>query len=178
MSGFNILKVYPELLDIVGLSERDRQHDLLAIFKRDIEDNSDFAFRSWRIYPIKAQGEADMGRLFKHLTCEEIMVEGEDGTKYPKRVFEVARSQRLHWINHHIKEKTPSNIDVFTVEERDTKKRKVKKTYIYDKVEKYIIVLEQQRTNAFYLLTAYHLNREYGEKALLKKMKKRIATPL
>lgn len=65
-----------------------------------------------------------MGRLFKHLTCEEIMVECEDGTKYPKRVFEVARSQRLHWINHHIKEKTPSNIDVFTVEERDTKKRK------------------------------------------------------
>ena len=59
MSGFNILKVYPELLDIVGLSERDRQHDLLAIFKRDIEDNFDFAFRSWRIYPIKAQGEAD-----------------------------------------------------------------------------------------------------------------------
>lgn len=58
------------------------------------------------------------------------------------------------------------------------KKRKVKKTYIYDKVEKYVIVLEQQRTNAFYLLTAYHLNREYGEKALLKKMKKRIATPL
>lgn len=88
--------------------------------KRDIEDNSDFAFRSWRIYPIKAQGEADMGRLFKHLTCEEIMVECEDGTKYPKRVFEVARSQRLHWINHNIKEKTPSNIDVFTVEERDS----------------------------------------------------------
>ena len=45
-------------------------------------------------------------------------------------------------------------------------------------LEKYVIVLEQQRTNAFYLLTAYHLNREYGEKALLKKMKKRIATPL
>ena len=165
MSGFNILKVYPELLDIVGLSERDRQHDLLAIFKRDIEDNFDFAFRSWRIYPIKAQGEADMGRLFKHLTCEEIMVECEDGTKYPKRVFEVARSQRLHWINHHIKEKSPLNIDVFTVEEKDSKKRNV-------------IVLEQQRTNAFYLLTAYHLNKDYGEKALLKKMKKRISTPI
>ena len=71
-----------------------------------------------------------------------------------------------------------SNIDVFTVEERDPKKRKVRKTYIYDKVEKYVIVLEQQRTNAFYLLTAYHLNKEYGGKALLKKMKKRIATPL
>lgn len=59
-----------------------------------------------------------------------------------------------------------------------SKKRKVKKTYIYDKVEKYIIVLEQQRTNAFYLLTAYHLNKDYGEKALLKKMKKRISTPI
>ena len=140
--------------------------------------NSDFAFRSWRIYPIKTQGEADMGRLFKHLTCEEVIVKRQDGTKYSKRVFEVARSQRLHWINHHIKEKSPSNIDVFTVDERDSKKRKVKKTYIYDKAEKYVIVLEQQRTNAFYLLTAYHLNREYGEKALLKKMKKRIATPL
>lgn len=178
MGGFNILKVYPEILDIVGLSERDRHHDLQAIFKRDIEDNSDFAFRSWRIYPIKTQGEADMGRLFKHLTCEEVIVKRQDGTKYSKRVFEVARSQRLHWINHHIKEKSPSNIDVFTVDERDSKKRKVKKTYIYDKVEKYVMVLEQQRTNAFYLLTAYHLNREYGEKALFKKMKKRIVTPL
>ena len=63
---------------------------------------------------------------------------------------------------------------MFTVEKKDSKKRKVKKTYIYDKVEKYVIVLEQQRTNAFYLLTAYYLNREYGEKALLKKMKKEL----
>ena len=178
MGGFNILKIYPELLDIVGLTEKERHHDLQIIFKRDIEDNHEFAFRSWRIYPIKAQGEADMGRLFKHLTCEEIIVEDKDGQKYPKRVFEVARSQRLHWIKHHVNEKTPLNIDVFTVEERDSKKRKVKKTYIYDKVEKYVIVLEQQRTPAFYLLTAYHLDKEYGEKALLKKMKKRIATPL
>lgn len=65
-----------------------------------------------------------------------------------------------------------------TIEERDGKKRKVKKTYIYDKVEKYVIVLEQQRSNGFYLLTAYHLNKEYGLKALEKKMKKRLQTPL
>lgn len=178
MSGFNILKIYPELLDIMGLSESEKLRDLRSIFKRDIEDNTDFAFRSWRIYPIKAQGEVDMERLFKHLTCEEVMIENEDGTTYPKRVFEVARSQRLHWIKHHIKEKTPANIDVFTVEEKDAKKRKVKKTYIYDKVEEYVIVLEQQRSNAFYLLTAYHLNKEYGKKALIKKMRKRIATPI
>lgn len=58
-----------------------------------------------------------MGRLFKHLTCEEIEVECEDGKKYPKRIFDIARSQRLHWIKHHIDEKTPSNIDVFTIEQ-------------------------------------------------------------
>lgn len=84
----------------------------------------------------------------------------------------MARSQRLHWINHHVRELTPDNLDVFTIEERDGKKRKVKKTYIYDKVEKYVIVLEQQRSNGFYLLTAYHLNKEYGLKALEKKMKR------
>lgn len=178
MSGFNILKRYPELLDLIGLDENERNRDLQLIFKRDIEDNSNFSFRSWPIYPIKAQGEADMGRLFKHLTCEEIMVANEDGMSYPMRVFEMARSQRLHWINHHMKEMTPKNLDVFTVEERDAKKRKVRKTYIYDKVEEYVIVLEQQRTKAFYLLTTYHLNKEYGKKAIAKKMKKRISTPL
>lgn len=178
MAGLNIIKKYSELLDIVGLSESERYHDLLSIFKRDIEDNPNFSFRNWRIYPIKAQGEADMGRLFKHLTCEEVIIENEDGTKYPKRVFELARSQRFHWINHHIKESTPNNLDIFTVEDRDSKKRKVKKTYIYDKVEEYVIVLEQQRTNAFYLLTAYQLNKEYGKKALMKKMRRRLPTVL
>lgn len=178
MGAFNVLKKYPELLDIMCLSERERQHDLLAIFKRDIEDNPSFAFRSWRIYPIKAQGEADMGRLFKHLTCEEIVAKDADGTEYPKRIFEPARSQRLHWINHHIQERSPQNLDVFTTEERDARKRKVKKTYIYDKKEEYVIVLEQQRSCAFYLLTAYHLNKEYGKKALMKKMKRRIDTPV
>ena len=139
MSSLNIIKKYPELLELAYLSEREREHDLHAIFKRDIEDNCQFSFRGWRIYPIKTDGEIDMARLFKHLTCEEIMVENE---------------------------------------ERDGKKRKVKKTYIYDKVEKYVIVLEQQRSNGFYLLTAYHLNKEYGLKALEKKMKKRLQTPL
>ena len=55
--------------------------DLQSIFKRDIEDNHNFAFRSRFKYPIKADGEADMGRLFKHLTCEEITVEDEYGKK-------------------------------------------------------------------------------------------------
>ena len=32
--------------------------------------------------------------------------------------------------------------------------------------------------NKLYLLTAYHLNKEYGQKTLEKKMKKRLQTPL
>ena len=178
MSVFNLLKQYPDLLELANLDENERKQDLLGIFKRDIEDNSNFAFRSRLIYPIKSDGEADMGRLFKHLTCEEIIVEDERGNKYPKRVFEMNRSQRLHWISHHVREMTPGNLDVFTVEEKDSKKRKVKKTFIYDKQEEYVIVLEQQRTSAFYLLSAFHLNRKYGKKMIAKKMKKRIATPL
>lgn len=72
MSSLNIIKKYPELLELAYLSEREREHDLHAIFKRDIEDNCQFSFRGWRIYPIKTDGEIDMARLFKHLTCEEI----------------------------------------------------------------------------------------------------------
>lgn len=71
MSSLNIIKKYPELLELAYLSEREREHDLHAIFKRDIEDNCQFSFRGWRIYPIKTDGEIDMARLFKHLTCEE-----------------------------------------------------------------------------------------------------------
>ena len=67
MSSLNIIKKYPELLELAYLSEREREHDLHAIFKRDIEDNCQFSFRGWRIYPIKTDGEIDMARLFKQL---------------------------------------------------------------------------------------------------------------
>lgn len=35
MSSLNIIKKYPELLELAYLSEREREHDLHAIFKRD-----------------------------------------------------------------------------------------------------------------------------------------------
>lgn len=54
MSSLNIIKKYPELLELAYLSEREREHDLHAIFKRDIEDNCQFSFRGWRIYPLKS----------------------------------------------------------------------------------------------------------------------------
>lgn len=171
----NLLKKYPELLELSGLSIRQRNESLMRIYKRDIEDNSNFKFREKQIYPIKADGEADMERQFKHLTCEEIQEEDEQGNLIPKRVFELERSKRLHWINHHIQERSPKNIDVFSVVERNHKKRcDVTKTYIYDKTEKYVIVLECQRRNSYYLLTAYHLNKGYAEGSMHKKMKKRL----
>ena len=50
----------------------------------------------------------------------------------------------------------------------------ITKTYVYDKKEKYVIVLECQRKSSYYLLTAYYLNKEYEEKGIKKKMKKRL----
>lgn len=169
---FNLIKQYPQLLEIMHLTPEQRQASLIKIFKRDIEDNQDFKFRGTQIYPIKTDGKADMGREFMHLTTERVDELDEDGNIIKKNVFEPERSKRLHWINHHLHEKTPANIVVFSVTERDQEKRQdVTKTYIFDKVEKYVIVLECQRGKGYYLLTAYHLDRSYSEKQILKKMK-------
>ena len=48
--------------------------------------------------------------------------------------------------------------------------------YIYNIPQKYVIVLEPQvrSGNAYYLLTAYYLDEDYGEKQMKKKMKKRL----
>lgn len=106
-----------------------------------------------------------------HLTWKEVE---EDGVKH--RVFDINRSRRLHWIKPHIDETTgEADIEVFSVVERDQKNRKdIARTYIYNKPQKYVIVLEPQvrSGNAYYLLTAYYLDEDYGEKQLKKKMKK------
>lgn len=172
----NKLKKYPELLEILHLSPADRSLSLRGIFNRDIEDNPDFSFRKKQIYPVKSDGKPDMDRQFMHLTCMEITEEDETGRKYSKRIFDKDRSMRLHWIRHHIEERLPGKIEIFSVEERDIRKRQnVIKTYIYDKDEKYIIVLEPQRSGTtYYLLSAYHLNREYGIREIKKKLKKKL----
>lgn len=172
----NLKKKYPDLLDFVGLDEKSIKASLLLIFKRDIEDNTDFKLRGTRIYPIKSEGAIDMERTFLHLTTCEVETFDENGNKHPnKRVFDTDRSIRLHWINHHVKEKTPQNIEIFSVIERDQNKREdVAKTYIYDKVEKYVIIFECQRNKGYYLLSAYHLNKQWAEKAIKKKMKKKL----
>ena len=174
---FNKLKSYPELLEIEFLSERDRLISLRGIFDRDISDNDNFYYRNKRIYPLKSDGEIDMDREFRHLITEEIEVE-ENGIKKKERYFDIFRSQRLHWIKPHIENKvTDSRILIFSVIERDIKaRRNIIRTYIFNTTRKYVIVLEPQRkeAEAYFLLTAYYLNRPYGEKALMKRYKKRL----
>ena len=107
---FNQTKKYPELLDILSLSEKDRTESLKMIFKRDIEEHK------------------------------------------------------------------KDNIEIFSVKTRDQKKRQdIIRTYIYDKEQKYVIVLEPQRNQRdYYLLTAYHLNKDYGEKSFNKKLQYKL----
>jgi hypothetical protein len=171
----NLLKTYPLLLDLGHLNDQQRTQSLQGIFKRDIEENPQLNFRAKTIRPIKGE-EPAMVILFRHLTTEEIVVEDENGKQYPKRIFEMARSQRLHWIRYHLEEKKNGNVEVFSVEERDQKKRKdIIRTYIYDMEQKYIIVLDPQRTQKdYYLITAYHLNKEFGEKKIKKLMNRRL----
>ncbi|HRC90253.1 MAG TPA: hypothetical protein PK910_09590 [Bacteroidales bacterium] len=115
-----------------------------------------------------------MQTLFKHLTTEEVEVFDEHGRKYKKREFEIHRSRRLHWIRPHIEEIVKEIINVFSTEERN-KGKTVFRTYIYNIKEKYVIVMEPQRSKAdYYLLSAYYLHKPYGEKEMIKKLKKKL----
>lgn len=175
---YNKLKKYPDLLELSGLDEKARKVSLQGIFNRDIADNDDFRFRGKRIYPIKSDGEIDMDRELLHLTTEEVEVSDEQGKSYKRRVYDRCRSERLHWIRPHVDEEViDSDIMVFSVYERNQRKRmKVARTYIYNKTRKYVIVLEPQTRNgqSYYLLTAYYLNKEYGEKQIKKKLASKL----
>lgn len=179
---FNKLKKYPDLLDLSGLDERARKASLKGIFDRDIAENDNFRFRGKRIYPIKTDGEIDMDRELLHLTTEEIEEADEQGKVYKHRVYDRYRSERLHWIRPHVEEKiTDSDIVVFSVNERNQRKRSnVVRTYLWNKTRKYVIVLEPQLRNgeAYYLLTAYYMNKEYGEKLMKKRLAARLDTVL
>jgi hypothetical protein len=162
-------------LELGYLNVHQRTESLLSVFRRDIEENPGLNFRTKTIRPIKGE-EPAMEILYRHMTTEEIEVEDENGNKYPKRIFELDRSQRLHWVRYHLEESKKGNVEIFSVEERDQKKRKdIIRTYIYDTEQKYIIVLDPQRTQKdYYLITAFYLNKVHGEKKIKKLMKRRL----
>ena len=168
----NLLKHYPQLLELIHLNEKERIESLLRIFKRDIEDNAHFSFRKKQIRPIKKDGQAPMQVLFHHLTTRSD--KDEMGREIKARSFEIARSQRLHWIKHHTDEASPIGVEIFSYEDR-TDRKDVIRTYIYDTEQNYVIILEPYRNGLdYYLLTAYHLNEPGGKKQILKKKQRKL----
>ena len=161
----NQLKKYNDLLDINGMSPLQRKTSLKGIFNRDITNNCNFKFRKKQITPTPKDGEIPMETLFAHLTTTVVVY------KTKKREFDIHRSQRLHWIKHYIDEKKSDNMLCFSVKEPEGIR-----TYIYDKNEKYVIVLEPKHKNTiYYLLTAYHLRgKDAKRNKILKKYKRRL----
>lgn len=168
----NLIKTYPKLLEIGHYNEYQRKDSLKGIFKKDIEENPYFKYKTKQIRPTKAEGIDPMERLLRHLTTHDEI--DDKGKKTGARCFEMARSVRLHWIKHHIDEKKTHNIDVFSFEDR-IDGRDVIRTYIYDMDEEYIIILEPQRSGLdYFLITAYHLNEPGGKKQIGKKQKRKL----
>lgn len=170
----NLIKKYNKLLELNQYTERERIISLKNIFYRDITNNANFKFRTKTIRPIKKDGMPDVETLFKHLTYKSTEKQDENGKKYKSRdVFDFKRSERLHWIWHHIQGK--EDIKIFSVNDR-VRGRSVKRTYLFDEKESYVIILEPYRkTEDYYLLSAYYLEKELGGiKTIKKKYKRRL----
>src|SRR5690606_41118496 len=105
----NLLKKYNDLLDIAGLSPHECKLSLKGVFNRDITNNTLFKFRTKQITPTPKDGEIPMETLYTHLTT--VVVD----YKTKKRDFDIHRSQRLHWVKHHIEEKKSDDMLCFSV---------------------------------------------------------------
>lgn len=171
---FNAMKKYNDLLELNHLSEYKRKETLEAIFDRDITNNSNFKFNEKIIRPIKKDGKPSLDTLFAHLTNKSTEKTDQHGRRYKSRTeFDIRRSERLHWIWHHIK--NYNGVRVFSVNDRIKGRNKIR-TYLYDIKEKYVIVLEPYRkTKDYYLLTAYYLEEgQGGSKSIENKYKRRL----
>ncbi len=166
----NLIKKYNQLLEITHLTEAERTVSLKRIFNRDITENIGFNFRSKIIRPFKVDGLPSMDTLFGHLTCETAEQTNENGKKIKSRnIFDYKRSERLHWVKHHIDETIPAKIKVFSFLDRINGKDVVR-TYILDETENYVVILEPQRSKTdYYLVTTYYLTKEKGGVVQMKK---------
>jgi hypothetical protein len=148
----NLTKIYSALLDFLGLSDIQRTQSLKRIFVRDIEENEYLIFKTKRVHPIKGE-EPQMQNTFTHLTTHSIDVREENGNTYKKRVYENERSVRLHWVCPHIQEGISDALEVFSVDDGD----KIR-TYIYNRVQRYVVILEPRKNGqTYFLITAYIL---------------------
>ncbi|MDX2282160.1 MAG: hypothetical protein NW218_21405 [Saprospiraceae bacterium] len=171
--AMNLIKSYPELLELAHLDERDRKQSLMSVFRRDIELNENFQFRGKKIRPIKNEdGEPATQTLFHHLTtCSD---ESPEGKQTKRRLFEYDRARRLHWIRVHVEEQLEGNIIIFSYIDRIDGRDKCR-TYIYNTDHAYVIILELQNSGKdYYLITAYHLNQKQGRNQIENKLKKKL----
>ncbi len=161
---FNLLKSYNALLELLGMNLEQRKKSLHGVFKRDFESQI-ITFHNKQVDPTPQAGEDTLATLFRHLTT--VIVDKK--TKH--REFELSRSERLHWVRHHLDEKKLENMYLFSVKEG-----KNKRTYYYDADEEYVIILEPLRSGeGYYLLTAYKLEGKDKERnKIMKKYKRRL----
>lgn len=158
----NLLKTYPQLLEIDHLNKSQRTLSLKGIFKRDIEENPEFLFRTKKINPVKGIIN-EMQILFNHLTTKIINEQTRE------REYEPNRSKRLHWIRYHTDENKKVKMLVFSVEDPEGIR-----TYIFDEEQNYVIILEPYRNQKeYYLITAYYLEGRNPEK-IKRKYKRRL----
>jgi len=143
---FNLLKQYNQLLELDSLSVQERQKSLERIFKRDFIDGR-LKFKNKIVVPTPEMGKDTMEVLFNHLTRK---TENHDNKH---REYDRDRSMRIHWIKFHVYENAPEKLTIFSVNDS-----KAVRTYLYDKDEHYVIILEPRKNkNEYYLITAYYL---------------------
>jgi hypothetical protein len=170
--ALNLLKKYSNLLELAHLEEKKRNASLYGIFARDIENNNNFLFKKKQIWPMKIDGQPTMQTLFNHLIKKDD--KDDKGQKLGSRSYDVHRSQRLHWLLHHVYEGKCETLDIFSYEDRINSKSIIR-TYIYNKTDEYVVIMEPQRTKTDYtLITAYHLNEPGGKKQIENKLKKKL----
>ena len=168
---FNLLKKYPEATGNPAFGEtRAQRLHYIGCIAGTSKTTKRSSFREKRVYPIKSDGEIDMQREFMHLTTTDDKGSGRRCDE--KRVFEPDRFPRLHWIRHHIEERTSHVLEIFSCEERDMKHQKnIYRTYVYDMAGMWS---SSNHSNGYYLLTAYYLNMPGGEKEDEKKCWKEV----
>lgn len=174
--AINYIKKYKDFLELNHLNESQRKVSLKAIFDRDIADNKYFTFQTKIIRPLKKEDVIDVESLFKHLTYKTEDTRDKKGKLIKSRdIFDFERSKRLHWISPHIKEKIKDDVKIFSCENR-IRGKNVIRTYIYNVTEKYIIILEPQRSKLdYYFITAYYLEKKYGGPNMIKnKLKNKL----
>ncbi|MCP9745985.1 hypothetical protein [Lacihabitans sp. CS3-21] len=161
----NLLKTYNQLLEFLALEEGKRKDSLLRVFNRDFNVENPILFKSKCVYPTPKEGQDKLAILFTHLTT---VIQDK---KERNRIFDIKRSERLHWVRYHLNETKQDEMLVFSVKEPEGNR-----TYIYDKKENYVVILEPlRRVSGYYLLTAYYIEgKDVKRDKILKKYKRKL----